>query len=72
MHLDVERHDLPRHPMITIGGAVRILDTTKPTAAKAVAQLIEHGVLEETTGRRRGRSFAYAAYLDLLRKGTDL
>ena len=63
---------LPRHPMITIGGAVKILDTTKPTATKAVAQLIEYGVLKETTGRRRGRSFAYAAYLDLLRKGTDL
>ena len=51
---------------------MKLIGTTKPTATKAVAQLVEHGVLKETTGRRRGRSFAYAAYLDLLRKGTDL
>jgi hypothetical protein len=57
--------------MITNGGAVKILDKTKPTATKAVAHLIGHGVLKETTGRRRGRTFAYAAYVDLLRKGTS-
>ena len=34
--------------------------------------LMRVGILVETTGRRRDRSFAYSAYLDRLRVGTDL
>ena len=63
---------LPRHPIITIASAVKLLDTSKPTAARAVETLVEAGVLREVTGRRRDRSFAYQGYLDLLRVGTDL
>jgi Fic family protein len=57
---------------VTITGIVKLLDTTKPTAAKATALLEEVGVLTETTGRRRGRTFSYAKYLDHLRVGTEL
>jgi len=32
----------------------------------------ETGVLVETTGRRRDRSFGYAAYLERLRAGTEV
>ncbi len=63
---------LPQHPIVTIARATRLLDTTKPTAAKAVAALVDAGVLEETTGRRRDRLFSYAGYLDRLRAGTEL
>jgi Fic family protein len=62
---------LPSHPIITVAGAVELLKTTKPTAAKAVAGLVEAGILVETTGRRRDRSFSYQAYLNLLRAGTE-
>ena len=62
---------LPAHPIITVAGAVELLKTTKPTATKAVAGLVEAGVLVETTGRRRDRSFSYQACLDLLRAGTE-
>jgi len=62
---------LPRHPMLTIPAAVKLLETTKPTATKAVGVLEELGVLKETTGRRRDRTFSYAAYLDRLRVGTE-
>ncbi len=48
------------------------LDTTKPTATKAVTALADAGVLIETTGRKRDRAFSYNAYLDLLRTGTEL
>ncbi len=58
--------------MVTITGTVKLLDTTKPTAAKAIALLEEVGVLTETTGRRRDRTFAYVKYLDRLRVGTEL
>ncbi|MCC6748845.1 MAG: Fic family protein [Deltaproteobacteria bacterium] len=64
--------ELPRHPVVTISGMVRLLQTTKPTAAKAVSLLEEVGVLAETTGRRRDRTFSYTKYLDLLRVGTEL
>jgi Fic family protein len=63
---------LPNQPMITVKRAMRLLDTTRPTAAKAVDTLIDAGVLEETSGRKRDRVFAYAEYLRLLGQGTEL
>ncbi len=63
--------ELPRHPMVTIPTVVKLLETTKPTATKAVGVLEQLGVLQETTGRRRDRTFSYAAYLDRLRAGTE-
>jgi len=63
---------LPEHPMVTIGKAVELLAATKPTASKAVAALVDAGVLIESTGRRRDRTFGYAAHLNRLRTGTDL
>jgi NAD(P)-dependent dehydrogenase (short-subunit alcohol dehydrogenase family) len=63
---------LPRHPIVTIASAQALLAATRPTAAQAVRTLNGVGILVETTGRRRGRSFAYQAYIDALREGTDL
>jgi Fic family protein len=62
---------LPAHPIVTVAGAVKLLKTTKPTATKAVSGLVEAGILVETTGRRRDRSFSYEAYLNHLRAGTE-
>jgi Fic family protein len=62
---------LPEHPIVTIGRAVELLATTKPTANKAIGVLVDAGVLVETTGRRRDRTFGYAAYLGRLRAGTE-
>lgn len=62
----------PVHPVVTIPGVVRLLETTKPTAGKAVHLLEEIGVLMETSGKRRDRTFAYNAYLEKLRSGTEL
>lgn len=63
---------LPEHPIVSIVAAVKLLGTTKPTAAKAVTALVDAGVLAETSGRRRDRTFSYAAYLDRLRTGTEI
>lgn len=63
---------LPQHPLVTVKLAVRICDTTKPTAAKAIGTLCNVGILEEITGRGRDRTYAYTEYLDLLREGTEL
>jgi len=62
---------LPAHPIITVSSVVKLLKTTKPTAAKAVSGLVDAGILVETTGRRRDRSFSYEAYLNILSAGTE-
>ena len=64
--------ELPRHPMVTVASAVKLLGSTKPTVSKAITALVNAGILVETTGRRRDRLFGYKAYLDLLREGTEL
>ena len=62
---------LPRHPIVTVATTMNLVDVSKPTATRAIGILVEVGILAETTGRRRDRSFAYKAYLDRLRVGTD-
>lgn len=51
---------------------MKMIGASKPTANRAIEVLVEAGVLVETTGKKRDRSFAYRAYLDCLRVGTDL
>lgn len=63
---------LPRHPLVTVASTVKLLETTKPTAARAVDALVRSGVLVETTGKKRDRWYGYRSYLDVLRVGTDL
>jgi cell filamentation protein, protein adenylyltransferase len=63
---------LPIHPVVTIPKVAKLLKTTKPTAGKAVQLLENLGMLTETTGKQRDRTFAYASYLEKLRVGTDL
>ncbi len=57
---------LPSNPIINSNRAIELLDVSKPTALKAIESLQRAGILEETTGKRRDRIYAYAAYLALL------
>lgn len=43
-----------------------------PTVNVALAQLQSLGIVREITGRKRGRVFAYSAYLDILSEGPTL
>jgi Fic family protein len=63
---------LPRHPVVTVASAMRLIDASKPTATRAIEALAKVGILVETTGRNRDRSFAYGAYMERLRTGTEL
>jgi len=63
---------LPEHPMLTIARVSELLDTTRPTATKAVQTLVDAGVLTESSGKKRDRNFIYAAYLDVIKTGTEL
>jgi len=51
---------------------VKLLQTTKPTAGNAVLLLERIGLLVETSGKRRDRTFAYKPCLESLRAGTEL
>ena len=63
---------LPRHPVVTVASVMKLLETTKPTAGRAIELLVATNVLFETTGKKRDRSFVYRGYLDRLRVGTEL
>jgi len=61
---------LEANPIIDIGKTASALSMSYNTVSSAVKRLCEAGVLEQTSGRQRGRVFSYTAYLDLLREGT--
>ena len=42
-----------------------------PTIGALMARLTKAGILRETTGRHRGRLFAYGRYIDILSRGTE-
>jgi len=63
---------LPRHPVVTVASIMKLVGTTKPTAGRAIEHLTAAGVLVETTGKKRDRSFVYQGYLERLRVGTEL
>ena len=63
---------LPEHPIVTLASVVDLLQTTKPTATKAISALIDAGILVERTGRKRDRAYGYQRYLSLLSEDTQL
>jgi Fic family protein len=63
---------LPRHPIVTVFSVMKLVETTKPTAGRAVELLVATGVLVEMTGKKRDRSYVYRRYVDLLSLGTKL
>ena len=63
---------LPHRPIITSPLVCELLETSKPTAGRAIEALVAAGVLEEITGRKRDRAWAYREYLARLGEGTEL
>lgn len=57
---------LPTCPFVSVPIVIDLLETTKPTATKAIAALETAGILQETTGKKRDRVYAYHSYLQLL------
>ena len=62
---------LPANPIVTLPRVIGLLDTTKPTASKAISALREAGILHETTGRKRDRVYAYQDYLRVLTRDAE-
>ena len=61
---------LESNPIIDIGKTAEALSITFNTASSAVRRLVDAGILVQTGAGGRNRTFAYEAYLDILRKGT--
>jgi Fic family protein len=62
---------LQQNPFATANLLVSRTGLTAPTINAALADLERLGIVEEVTGRRRGRVFAYRRYLSILNEGTD-
>lgn len=52
-------------PYVTIQKVMDILDVTARSAAALVNAFVESHILQETTGRKRDRRFAFREYIDL-------
>ena len=62
----VGARDRDADPVITLRQVVELLNTTKPTASKAIDALVKVGILQEITGGKRNRLFRYSKYIGLL------
>jgi Fic family protein len=61
---------LEQNPIIEIRKTAVALDVAFSTLASAVHRLREVGILTQSAGDRRNRTFSYEPYLMLLRRGT--
>lgn len=65
-------HELMQaRPIVTIQTVSDALRISFPTAGAALEKLAGLGIVRETTGRQRGRTYVYSEYLALLDRGTD-
>jgi len=60
------------NPIIHIQKTAKALGLSYGGASGAVKRLMEAGILVQMNGNRRNRVFAYQAYLDILREGTEM
>ncbi len=61
---------LEANPIIEIRKKAEALGIAFNTASSAVYRLVDAGILIQTTNASRNRTFAYEAYLEILRRGT--
>lgn len=57
---------LPTMPRFNVERVRQVLNTSFPTAGAAVNQLVDLGIVQETTGQKKNRIFGYQRYIDLL------
>ena len=65
-------HELfQQNPFHTANQIVQVTGLSAPTVNAALADLERLGIVDEITGRKRGRVFSYQRYLAILSEGTD-
>jgi len=63
-HMNLLEH-LYEYPIISVKKAVDLLDVAFATANDTIARFVKLGLLQEITGKQRGRLFAYVPYLQI-------
>lgn len=58
---------LPNHPVVSMPLVTQLLETSKPTAGKAIDALQQVGILSEVGRRKRDRLYSYSKYIDILK-----
>jgi Fic family protein len=58
-------HALYRNPIIDSSRVMEILDVHASTANRLIHDFVQLGILEELTGFKRNRIYAFQAYIDL-------
>jgi Fic family protein len=56
------------HPVVDAKDVAKAADISAPTAYKLLDRFVEHGLLEEITGAKRGRLFLFRSYLQLFKR----
>lgn len=62
---------LQRRPVASLQEIQRVSGVSLPTANSAMASLVNLGITNEITGKKRNRVFAYTRYLEILGEGTE-
>lgn len=64
-------HELmQRNPFVRIREAAKALKLTVPTVTSALNHLVRLGIVNEISGKRRDRLFAYSRYINMVSEGT--
>ena len=66
--LRVHKH-LQHRPLTSLSAAAESTGLTYPTVSSAMGALEQLGLVEEVTGRSRGKLYAYKEYLQILNAG---
>ncbi len=64
-------HSLSQRPIQSINSLADSSGISWPTAASAVARLVDMGLAREVTGRRRNRLYAYNRFIEILSEDTE-
>ncbi|MFZ4542312.1 MAG: Fic family protein [Rickettsiales bacterium] len=62
---------LQRRALVSIPNLAKAMKVSQPTATAVLHKLAELGIVAEVSGKKRDRMFAYQAYLDILKQGTE-
>ncbi|TRO83654.1 Fic family protein [Desulfuromonas acetexigens] len=63
---------LMEHPIATSNSLVEKTGITPATVNKALGHLEQLGIVKELTAQKRNRLFSYAAYIEIMNRGTEL
>ena len=53
-----------------IPSLAKALNISQPTATSSLNNLIKLGIINESTGNQRDRTFEYTRYIEILKEGT--